>query len=77
MQKFVQLLANNVTEREAQLLNLAYNSLRKKVADALITIYKKYGAGNTEFAIEISGLYIDLVDFHVPVCCNSEDGTDG
>ncbi len=54
MQKFVQLLANNVTERENQLLSLAYNSLRKKVADALMTIYKKYGAGNPEFAIDIS-----------------------
>ncbi|MDR3682051.1 MAG: response regulator [Flavipsychrobacter sp.] len=54
MQKFIKLLANNVTEREQQLLNLAYNSLRKKVADALMTIYNKYSAGNPEFEIDIS-----------------------
>lgn len=40
--KFIHLLANNVTERENQLVGLAYNSLRKKVADALLAIYRKY-----------------------------------
>ena len=54
MQKFIQLLANNITEREQQLLNLAYNSLRKKVADALMSIYNKYSGGNEQFAIDIS-----------------------
>lgn len=54
MQKFVQLLANNITERENQLLSLAYNSLRKKVADALFAIYKKYSNGNPDFTIDIS-----------------------
>ena len=29
--KFIRLLANNVSEKEKQLLGLAYNSLRKKV----------------------------------------------
>lgn len=42
MQKFIQLLANNVSEREEQLLGIAYNSMRKKVADALILLSKKY-----------------------------------
>ncbi len=54
MQKFIQVLANNVTERENKLLGLAYNSLRKKVADALMTIYNKYSNGNTAFTIDIS-----------------------
>ncbi|MBX7125599.1 MAG: response regulator [Cyclobacteriaceae bacterium] len=40
--KFVRLLANNVIEKEKELLNLAYNSLRKKVANALMTLQKKY-----------------------------------
>lgn len=40
--KFVQLLAKNVSEKEEQLLALAYNSLRKRVADALVTLQKKY-----------------------------------
>ncbi|MDR3679965.1 MAG: response regulator [Flavipsychrobacter sp.] len=54
MKKFIQLLANNVSEREQQLLNLAYNSLRKKVADALLAIHNKYSAGKAEFIIDIS-----------------------
>jgi CRP-like cAMP-binding protein len=44
-----------VVEREEQLLNLAYNSLRKRVADALITLQRKYQKGNEEhFSIHIS-----------------------
>ena len=41
-QKFIRLLAKNISERETQLVNIAYNSLRKKVADALLLLYKKY-----------------------------------
>ncbi|HET7116797.1 MAG TPA: Crp/Fnr family transcriptional regulator, partial [Hanamia sp.] len=41
-QKFIGLLAKNITERENLLINIAYNSLRKKVADALLILYKKY-----------------------------------
>ena len=40
--KFIQLLAKNISEKEDQLLGLAYNSLRKKVAEALILLQKKY-----------------------------------
>ncbi len=53
--KFIKMLAHNVVEREEQLLNLAYNSLRKRVADALITLQRKYQKGNEEhFSIHIS-----------------------
>jgi CRP-like cAMP-binding protein len=53
--KFIKMLAHNVVEREEQLLNLAYNSLRKRVADALITLQRKYKKGNEEhFSIHIS-----------------------
>ena len=53
--KFVQLLAKNISEKEEQLLHLAYNSLRKKVADALLTIQSKYQDKNEEqFVIDIS-----------------------
>jgi len=53
--KFIQLLAKNVTEKENQLLGLAYNSLRKRVADALLSLQAKYkndSPGN--FSIHIS-----------------------
>jgi len=43
-QKFIKLLARNVSEKEEQLLGMAYNSLRKKVADALLALQKKYAS---------------------------------
>ncbi|MBS1589319.1 MAG: response regulator [Bacteroidetes bacterium] len=54
MQKFIQLLAKNVTEKEHQLLSIAYNSLRKKVADALVALNKKYKTHNENYVIDIS-----------------------
>ena len=42
MRKFITLLAHNVAEKEEKLLGLAYNSLRKKVAEALLALHKKY-----------------------------------
>ncbi len=53
--QFIQLLAKNITEKENQLLGLAYNSLRKKVAIALMAISKKYNsAGHPGFTIDLS-----------------------
>jgi cAMP-binding proteins - catabolite gene activator and regulatory subunit of cAMP-dependent protein kinases len=56
MKKIVSLLASNISQREEQLLGLAYNSLRKKVANALITVYDKYKTPGSKasFTIEIS-----------------------
>lgn len=42
MKKFISMLAKNLNEREEHLLAIAYNSLRKKVADTLVSIYEKY-----------------------------------
>jgi len=55
-QKFINLLAKNIADKEHHLLNLAYNSLRKKLADALIALKTKYHVkGNPEnFRIDIS-----------------------
>ena len=53
--KFIKLLAHNVTEKEEQLINLAYNSLRKRVADAIVTLLKKYKKEeHPDFLIHIS-----------------------
>jgi len=53
--KFIKLLAQNVTEKEDQLINIAYNSLRKRVADAIITLARKYKEeGGADFMIHIS-----------------------
>ncbi len=54
-QKFIKLLAHNISEKEEQLINLAYNSLRKRVADSIITLSQKYKEeGNPDFIIHIS-----------------------
>jgi CheY-like chemotaxis protein/CRP-like cAMP-binding protein len=54
-QKFIGLLAKNIADKEKQLLSLAYNSLRKKVADALVVLKKKYHNGKGDnFSIDIS-----------------------
>ncbi|KAA2240287.1 response regulator [Chitinophaga agrisoli] len=53
--QFVRLLARNVTAKEQQLLGLAYNSLRKKVAEALVSLHRKYSQQKEGlFAIDIS-----------------------
>ena len=54
VRKFVKALANNVTEKEQQLLNMAYNSLRKKVADALLAINQKYGVNENNSVIRVN-----------------------
>ncbi len=53
--KFIQLLAKNISEKETHLLALAYNSLRKKVADSLLLIFRKYNAERKPgFSIDVS-----------------------
>lgn len=53
-QKFIRLLAKNISDKENQLLGLAYNSLRKKVAEAIIKLQQKYQAADDNFVIDIS-----------------------
>jgi CRP-like cAMP-binding protein len=53
--KVIKLLANNIAEKEQQLVALAYHSLRKRVADALLTLKKKYAKeGEVNFSMAIS-----------------------
>ena len=53
--QFIQLLAKSVTDREKQLVGIAYNSLRKRVAEALVLLQKKYTRDNEDkFSIHIS-----------------------
>jgi CheY-like chemotaxis protein len=43
--KFIRIITHNVKEKEERLLNLAYSSLRKRVAKALVDIYEKFNLG--------------------------------
>lgn len=39
---FIKMLSNDVIEKEERLLKLAYNSVRKRVAESLLMIYDRY-----------------------------------
>jgi CRP-like cAMP-binding protein len=52
--KFISLLAGDVSIREEQLIHIAYNSLRKKVADALLLLKDKFKDSPGAFTIHIS-----------------------
>jgi CRP-like cAMP-binding protein len=51
---FIRIITQNVKEKEERLLNLAYSSLRKRVANALMDIYRKFNTEGGGKPIEIS-----------------------
>jgi len=52
--KFIHIVTQNVKEKEDRLLNLAYSSLRKRVAKALVDIVEKFNIAEGGKPIEIS-----------------------
>jgi CRP-like cAMP-binding protein len=53
--KFIKLLTDNLVEKEDRLLSLAYNSVRKRVAEALLMLRDRYKIENRDdFSIHIS-----------------------
>jgi CheY-like chemotaxis protein len=52
--KFIHIITQNVKEKEERLLNLAYSSLRKRVARALVNIVEKFNLKEQTNPIEIS-----------------------
>ncbi len=52
--KFIRIITQNVKEKEDRLLSLAYSSLRKRVAKALVELNKKYNEPGGNKPIEIS-----------------------
>ena len=52
--KFIKLITADMQEKEARLLNLAYNSLRKRVAKALLDIHHKFNKEKSGQTLEIS-----------------------
>ena len=45
--KFIKLIAKNVKEKEERLMSLAYGSLRKRIAKAMLDIHNKFNKGGT------------------------------
>ncbi|MGZ3862193.1 MAG: response regulator [Bacteroidia bacterium] len=55
MKKFIRILSDNIAEKEEQLVNLAYSSVRKRVAEALLLLQARYQDGKEgNFSISIS-----------------------
>lgn len=55
MKRFVKLLSNEVLEKEEQLLKMAYSSVKKRVAEALLLLEKRYKENAADkFSISIS-----------------------
>ncbi len=53
--KFIKMLSDDLHEKEEQLVKLAYNSVRKKVADALVTLHNRFNTENvSNFVVSIS-----------------------
>ncbi|MFI5149296.1 MAG: response regulator [Bacteroidia bacterium] len=52
--KFIRMLSGNLQEKEEQLVKLAYNSVRKRVSEALVTLYNRYRKDEVLFSMQIS-----------------------
>jgi CRP-like cAMP-binding protein len=53
--KFLQILTHDVTTHREQLLELAYSSVRRRVAEALLMLQKRYKEdSDTPFSMSIS-----------------------
>jgi CheY-like chemotaxis protein/CRP-like cAMP-binding protein len=46
--RLIKMLADNVAEKEAQLLSLAYNSVRKRVAEAILLLHDRHSREGRE-----------------------------
>ncbi|MEO6611656.1 MAG: response regulator [Chitinophagaceae bacterium] len=52
--KFIRIITQNVKEKEERLLDMAYSSLRKRVAKALVDIQAKFNVNSPAKPLEIS-----------------------
>jgi len=52
--KFIHIITQNVKDKEERLVNLAYSSLRKRVAKALVELNQKYNSEVSDNPIDIS-----------------------
>jgi CRP-like cAMP-binding protein len=49
--EFIRLLANDIRDKEEQLLQLAYNSVRKRMAEAILRLHRQQPANEENFKI--------------------------
>ena len=52
--QFVKMLSRNLLEREHELMEMAYNTVRKRTADNLLKLHEKYADGTGASSFELS-----------------------
>ena len=52
--QFIKLLSNNLSQREKELMEMAYNTVRKRTADALIKLYETYASADKDVTLDVS-----------------------
>ncbi len=60
--KFLRMLSNNLRDREEQLLQLAYNSVRRRIAEALLRLHSHYANNEQNELITLEILREDLAN---------------
>jgi len=51
--KFIKMISNDLVGKEKKLLSLAYDSVRKRAANALLELNERYGADEDDYRIDI------------------------
>lgn len=52
--QFIKLLSNNLSQREKELMEMAYNTVRKRTADSLMKLYETYQSDQKPVTLEVS-----------------------
>lgn len=52
--EFIKMLSRNLSEKENNLIEMAYDTVRKRTADALLKLHETYGKGESESTFEVS-----------------------
>jgi len=52
--KFIKMMAKDLNEREHELMEIAYNTVRKRTADSLMKLYETYSEGKEIVSFEIA-----------------------
>lgn len=52
--QFIKMLSNNLSQREKELMEMAYNTVRKRTADSLIKLYETYASDDKEVTVDVS-----------------------
>jgi len=52
--KFIKMLSNDIEEQEGKLLRLAYDTVRKRTAEALLVLHKQYNGNGPDNTISVT-----------------------